>query len=118
MDNKWKLISIVVSFLAIIVPSYVTYYTATETLKPQIEVQDVGQTNLTSFFPWAKENVELRIGGEKIDSLNVAIFTLRNIGKAPLLAKNIYENISITVEDGWRIVAISRLATVPPGIAF
>jgi len=119
MDNFWwKIIGIVVSIVAIIVPSYVAYdiYQKESISSHELEIEELFRSNPTSFLSDLDGKFKLTADGKIIDNLSIIYFGLRNSGNKPILPKQYFENLTVSVGKKWKIVGVSNESSSPKGL--
>ncbi|BBO79730.1 hypothetical protein DSCO28_02960 [Desulfosarcina ovata subsp. sediminis] len=116
MKNKLQFITLFISLIAIAVPTYVAYDLSgadnEKAAKLEYEIK-LAPTDISDLFLRLGDRIKLYAEGVKITNLHIAAYLLKNNGGAPILPKDIYENISITAPVGWKIHGISNVNDAP-----
>lgn len=117
-DKLWKNLGVIVTIIAIIAPLYVAYdiFERGNTINHKLEIVELFDSRPTSFLADFKGKFELTADGEKIEHLDITYFSIQNIGKKPILPKEFFENISVSVDESWKIIGVSNQSSYPEGL--
>jgi hypothetical protein len=100
-------------FVAIVTaaaPIYVAYDTLSKGSIPpkKVELWDGFKFNPLTDLAVLGDHipVKISIGDETIDNLVIANTTIRNVGQAPILPIDYFENLSVSVKEPYKILAV------------
>ena len=111
LENRiWQALFIFVSILTCAVPIYVTYdlFHKGPIPKKKIILGQFGIIDpMSDLSPLGeKVRLSLEVDDETVDNLVISKSFLRNAGNSPIIPDDYHENISVSVPDPWRIVAV------------
>ena len=118
-DNKlaWRVIGLIVSVVGILVPAIFSLILHSLGVVPEKNLELVyGRTvNPLADLSSLGDKVTLNLTIEDQTYKNVQIYTanLKNIGRAPILPSDFFENLSASVKEPWKIIAVKNQSDSP-----
>ena len=112
MGHKWQLVTVILTVMAIIVPTYVAYDLAEKTgnKPPKIEYEKQNVANFSLLMSLMDEQIQLSTAdGEKLDSLFMSIYSIVNNGGTAVRPEDISESLKVTAPEGWKILGVENL---------
>lgn len=111
LENRiWQAISIAVVIFSFAVPVYVKYDLHTRGPIPEkrVELMQIDGINPMSDLSALGEKVRLSltVENETVDNLVISKAYLKNAGNSPIIPDDYHENISVSVPEPWKIVAV------------
>ena len=116
----WKILTLVVGLLTAAVPAYVAYdiYGRGSILEKRVELFQLTPINPLQDLSVLGERASFVLKYQKQTFKNIVIVGawITNKGGVPVLPTDFYENLRVTVEKPWKIVAVENRGGFSPGI--
>ena len=111
-DIIWKIITLAVGLLTAAVPTYVAYDLSSRGAAPEkrVELRRYEPFNPLRDLSLLRNEAQLRLkmGEQAVDNLLIGRAYIENVGKAPILPSDYYENLSVSVPNPWKILAVTN----------
>jgi hypothetical protein len=109
-DLLLPLLGLIVTVIGIAVPAYVAYelYSRGPSPEKRLEVEHSFTMNPAKNLSTlaSKAHLTLTVEGKTVSNLVIAYDVLRNVGHAPLLPTDYFENLTVSVAPPWNIVIV------------
>lgn len=106
----WKVIGLVVGLMTAAVPAYVAYDTYGRGPIPEKRVELFQQLTVNPLQDLSalgqRASFVLKYQSQTFKNLVISYASITNKGRAPILPSDFYENLSVTVDEPWKIITV------------
>ena len=113
----WQGIGAIVSIIALIVSSFITY----DIYQKSVQISELTIERGYSFDPIdfgesSNRRIKMSVNGEPISNARVYYYTLTNTGKTPITPNDYTEPIKISIKKPFRILTVEKSTSKPKSI--